>query len=440
MLFFISITKHIFLYGKIPVFLLAVSTIINSLSGKIQHQNNRIGCSVDTRIIKQKVTQAAEILQELDIDVWLIFVRESHTMPDPAIELAVGTNVTWQSAFIIHRSGDTTAIVGSLEVPNTASAGIYKNVIGYVQSVKEPLLNYFTKTNPAKIAINYSLHSNLADGLTYGMYLSLLNYFEGTPFVNRFISSEDIIAHLQGRKSDAEIAFMQTAIDETLEIYSRTTGFISAGKTEKDIADFIKSEVNNLGRELAWEAEHCPAVYTGPETAGAHSGPTDRIVEKGHIINIDYGTKFNGYCSDLQRTWYVLRDGENSAPPEVQHGFDTIAEAINRAANKLKQGTCGWEIDAEARDYIVSRGYEEYQHGLGHQVGRVVHDGGAGLFPRWERYGNLPFIPITKGQVFTIEPRLLVKGFGVCTIEEMVQVTEDGCRFLSNRQLELWVV
>lgn len=395
---------------------------------------------MDTELVKQKIGQAVELLNELDIDLWMIFIRESHTMPDPCIEMVVGENVTWQSAFLIHRSGDTTAIVGSLEEPNTRSLGIYKNVIGYVQSVKEPLVAYLENMNPKNIALNYSLHANLADGLTYGMYLALQNHLKDTPYFSRITSSETIIASLRGRKSPAEVGNMQVAIDESLAIYDKVTGFITAGKTEKDVANFMKAEVRAIGRELAWDEEHCPAVYAGPETAGAHSGPTDRMIEKGFVVNTDYGTKYNGYCSDLQRTWYVLRDGETEAPAEVQHGFDTIYEAISRAAAKIRPGVAGWEVDDAARSFIVGSGYEEFQHGLGHQVGRVVHDGGAGLFPRWERYGNLPFIPLEKGQIFTIEPRLPVKGHGVVTIEEMIQITDDGCKFLSRRQDKLWVV
>ncbi len=395
---------------------------------------------MNLQIIKQKIEQAVELLNEFEIDLWLIFIRESHTMPDPCIDMVVGTHVTWQSAFLINKNGDTTAIVGSLEVPNTESIGTYKNVVGYVQSVKEPLLEYMDKHKPKRIAINYSLNSNLADGLTYGMYLSLKQYLKDTPYMTSLVSSEDLIAALRGRKSESEIENMQVAINETLEIYDANTQYMKVGMTELGVANFIKSKVSSIGRELAWDEAHCPAVYTGPETAGAHSGPTDRVIEEGHILNIDYGTKFNGYCSDLQRTWYFSKSGEVEVPVEVQHGFDTIFDAISKAAEFAKPGVMGHEVDNIARSYIVSRGYEDYQHGLGHQVGRIVHDGGVGFYPLWERYGSLPMKRIEKNQVFTIEPRLLVKGYGVVTIEEMIVITESGCRFLSNRQKELWVI
>jgi Xaa-Pro aminopeptidase len=103
----------------------------------------------------------------------------------------------------------------------------------------------------------------------------------------------------------------------------------------------------------------------------------------------------------------------------------------------LKPGVEGWAIDAVARKYITDAGYDEFPHGLGHQVGRKAHDGSTGLLPRWERYKNIPYMKTEKGQVFTLEPRLTVKGHGVATIEEIVVVTEAGCQFLSEPQTEL---
>ncbi len=391
-------------------------------------------------LVHQKIKQTVEILNEQDTDLWLIFARESSTNHDPSMDMVVGANCTWQSAFLINKNGDTTAIVGSLEVPNMKSVGTYKNVVGYLKTVKEPLLEYLNKHNPKTIALNYSVNANLADGLTHGMYLNLLEHLNGTDFVNRFVSSEKIVSALRGRKSAGEVENIKKAIVITETIYSELTGYIKPGMTEKDVAAFILKRIAEYGLETAWEQDHCPAVYTGPETAGAHSGPTDRVIERGHIINTDFGVKVNGYCSDMQRTWYILREGETEAPAEVQRGFKVIKESIRLAFDAMKPGVPGCEIDDKARNHITSNGYDEYQHGLGHQVGRAVHDGGAGLFPRWERYGNTPYLPLEQGHVFTIEPRLFVKNHGVATVEEMVNVTADGCIWLTNPQEELWII
>ncbi|AFN73949.1 peptidase M24 [Melioribacter roseus P3M-2] len=391
-------------------------------------------------LILEKINQAAKILNEKNIDMWMTYVRETGNMRDPMLDMIVGANATWQSAFIITKNGDTHAIIGSLELENMKSVGTYKNIHPYLKTIKEKFPDVIESIKPNKIALNYSVNSSLADGLTHGLYLDLLEQFKETDYPKKFVSSEDIVAALRGRKSPSEIKLIKEAIAETLKIFDEVTKFLKPGITEKQVAAFVQNLVKERGFELAWDGEYCPSVFTGPDTAGAHSGPTDRAIEPGHIINMDFGIKINGYCSDLQRTWYVLKPGEDNPPEEVTRGFNVIVESITKAARELKPGKEGWEIDQIARNYIQINGYDEFPHGLGHQVGRAVHDGGALLGPKWERYGNLPTLKIEAGNVFTIEPRLTVDKYGIATVEEMVLVNSDGCEFLSERQKELLII
>jgi len=395
---------------------------------------------MNLKIIKEKIQQAAAILKEKDVDMWITYVRESSVAHDPILDMILGINLTWESAIIINKDGSTKVIVGSLEVENVKRLGFYNDVSGFVQSIREELTGYLKSKNPKNIAINYSKNSVLADGLTHGLFLILQNHLKGTGFENKLISSEEIISALRGRKSKTELDIMQTAVDETLKIIDDVTGFIKPGVSELDIANFVKEKVRQKGFGLSWDEDHCPAVFTGPEAGDPHSGPTDRKVEKGHLVNIDFGINFNGYCSDLQRTWYLLKEGETQPPEPVIKGFNVIKDSIQMVADKLKPGVKGCDMDDIARNYITENGYPEYPHGLGHQVGREAHDGGCGLFPRWERYGDLPFMKIEEGQIFTIEPRLPVEGYGTSTLEEEVYVEKDGARFISPPQKELWII
>lgn len=391
-------------------------------------------------ITKEKISQAIEILKEKQIDAWMIFTRESSNVKDPMLDIVVGSGCTWHSAFIITKNGDTIAVLGSLDVANLKQKGLYNEVIGYVKNIKDDLLKVLNRLNPQKIALNFSRNSSIADGLTYGMYLELMDILKGSGFENKIVSSEDIVAALRGRKTSTEISKMKFAISETLKIFDEVTKFIKVGITEKEVNEFVLKLVKEKRYETAWDANQCPAVFTGPDNAGAHADPTDRKIDYGHILNLDFGLKIDGYCSDLQRTWYILRPEEDKAPEDVLKGFNTIIEAVELSAKALKPGVLGWEIDKIARDYIVSKGYEEYPHALGHQIGRVAHDGGGLLAPQWERYGNLPYIPVEVGQVYTIEPRLSVPGYGVATVEDMVQITSDGCVFISEPQKEIYLV
>lgn len=389
---------------------------------------------------KEKIAQVAGILDELDIDLWMIVERESGILSDPAMDFVVGTGVTWLSFFLFFRNGHTEAIVGNLDIEKIERLGLFQKVTAYKGSARDMLLASLDRFSPRRIALNYSVDSPTSDGLTYGKYLSLIELMKGTGYSERFVSAEPLIASLRGRKSGEEIARISKAIETTLSLFDRVPSFLVQGITEKALAEEITAERLKLGLEPAWEESHCPSVFAGPQKVGAHSGPTDSVFQKGHVFNIDFGVCYDKYCSDLQRTWYIMRDDETSPPEEVKRGFETLTKSIELAFERLKPGIKGVDVDAAAREFIISQGYEEYPHALGHQVGRSAHDGGALLGPAWERYGSLPFIPLEKDQVFTIEPRINLPGYGVVTVEDMVVITDTGARYLSTPQKEIYSV
>ena len=388
-------------------------------------------------LIQEKVKQAVGLLKEFDIDCWITFTRESQINGDPTLVFLAPGDVTWHSAFIISKDGRTQAIVGLYDQKTIEESGAYDQVAGYVTGFREPFQEYLKKLNPAKIGINYSKGSEICDGLTHGMYLTLYETLSGIGMGDRLVSAEKVVSALRERKTAAEIGFIKAAIRETEDIFAKVAKFIAPGKTEKEIAAFILAEVEGKKLPLAWGASTCPAVFTGPDTAGAHYSPTDRKVERGHILNMDFGVKVNSYCSDLQRTFYVTAGGETEIPAEVRKGFETIVQAVESAKQAMKPGVLGLDIDAVARKIITDAGYTEFPHALGHQVGRFPHDGTALLGPKWDKYAQKPFQRLEEGMVFTIEPRLPVPGRGVVTIEEMVVVTKNGTEWLSTPQKDL---
>ena len=391
-------------------------------------------------LIQEKVKQAVSLLKEFDIDCWITFTRESQINGDPTLVFLAPGDVTWHSAFIISKDGRTQAIVGLYDQKTIEESGAYDQVVGFVTGFREPFEEYLKKLSPAKIGINYSKGSEICDGLTHGMYLTLHETLSGIGLGGRLVSAEKVVSALRERKTAAEIGFIKAAIRETEDIFAKVTKFIAPGKTEKEIAAFILAEVEGKRLPLAWGVSTCPAVFTGPDTAGAHYSPTDRKVERGHILNMDFGVKVNNYCSDLQRTFYVTAEGETEIPAEVRKGFETIVQAVESAKQAMKPGVLGLDIDAVARKIITDAGYTEFPHALGHQVGRFPHDGTALLGPKWDKYAQKPFQRLEEGMVFTIEPRLPVPGRGVVTIEEMVVVTKDGTEWLSTPQKDLILV
>ncbi len=391
-------------------------------------------------IVREKVRQASAILQELDIDLWLTFVRETTANPDPVVPLIYGHDLTWQSALMILPSGENVAIVGHFEAEAARGTGAYPTVIPYHQSIRQALLETLDRLAPRQIAVNYSLNDTHADGLSYGMYQLLKGYLEGTPHAERLVSAEKVIGALISRKTETEIRLIQDAIQRTEQIYAKTFAMLKPGMSEIEVADYMHRVMEVEGLQTAWEAAHCPAVNAGPDSPVGHAGPTEIKITPGQLVHFDFGVKYNDYCSDVQRMVYVLKPGESAPPEEVQRGFATVVAATEAARQAMKPGVLGIEVDAIARGLLVARGYPEYQYATGHHLGRTVHDGAGILGPAWERYGETPYYPLEAGQVYTIEPGLMVEGYGYIGLEEDVLVTEQGTIYLSQPQRELVLI
>jgi Xaa-Pro aminopeptidase len=390
-------------------------------------------------IVQEKVAQAIEILQEKEVDAWMTFVRETTAGGDPILPLIYGHDLTWHSALIISRSGRSIAVLGDLEAEAARRTGAYKTILPYHHSIKEELLKILQELGPQQIAINYSVNDVHADGLSFGMYQVLREYLQGTPYLDRLVSAESIVGALRGRKTPEEVRRIKQAIETTLQIYQNTFDHAQVGMSEQDISSFMHAQILEFGVEEAWDYQNCPAVNAGPEAIVGHVGPTQRKIEGGHILHMDFGVRQEEYCSDIQRVMYFLRPGEASPPEPVRRGFETIVRAIQEAAAAMKPGMKGKEIDAIARKVVTQAGYPEYMYGTGHQLGRTVHDGAGMLGPEWERYGDTPNFPLEAGHVYTIEPGLKIEGYGYLGLEEDVLVTENGVEFLGQPQVELVV-
>ena len=394
----------------------------------------------ETALVREKLDQAPSILEEHGVDLWLTLVRETLLTRDPCLDLIAGTYCAWQSAFLLSRSGERIAIVGRYDAPSVEQLGAYSEVQGYDESIRPGLRETIERLAPETIALNYSPSDPAADGLTHGLWLVLLETLEGTPYADRLVSSKPIVASLRGRKSPFEIARIRAAVEEAEEIFAHIGERIGPGMKETEIAAVMQAEVSRRGLGYAWEAAHCPAVNAGPEKDVGHTGPTELETRRGELLHMDFGVEKDAYCSDLQRVWYLLDDGESEPPEDVLKAWSAVWASMDAGAAVLRPGVAGHEVDAAARATLVSAGYEEPKYALGHQLGRSAHDGGTLLAPLWDRYGDAPLGLVEEGNVYTLEYGAPVPGRGYIGLEEDVLVTTDGIEWLSTPQRELWLV
>jgi Xaa-Pro dipeptidase len=395
--------------------------------------------AVTADLVQEKLEQAVEILREQGVDLWLTLVRETLLTSDPCLDLIAGTYSAWTGAFLISSTGERTAIVGRFDAPSVEAIGAY-DVIGYDESIRPALVETVERLAPRSIALNYSDSDAAADGLTHGLWRMLQETFSGTPFPDRFASSEAIVNALRGRKSPAEVERIRGAIRETEEIFDVVTHALRPGLSELEIAGLVQDEVDRRELGYAWGRDHCPAVNAGPEKDVGHAPPGELVTKRGELLHIDFGVSRADYCSDLQRVWYLLDEGETSAPQDVVTAWNALWASVDAGVAVLRPGLAGWEIDAAARASLVAAGYPEPMYALGHQLGRSAHDGGTVLAPTWDRYGAAPLGVVEEGNVFTLEYGTAVAGRGYIGLEEDVLVTTDGIEWLSTPQRELWTV
>ncbi len=387
----------------------------------------------------QKVAQARTFLGESSLDAWLLVVRESKERPDPNLRFFTEQEFTWNSFFLV-TSKRSYALVATLDSPDLAQSGLFDEVRTYKEGPRAALLELLNEVNPRSIGLNVSQDDALADGLTAGLRDYLEETLRDTPFAGRLQSAERLIALVRGVKLPVEQALIARAIEETEEIFDRVSREFRVGMTAREVAASFHREADRAGVPTAWSRRHCPTVTIGAKSPVGHVSPGDHPIRKGCVIHVDFGIVRNGYCSDLQRAWYAAAPGSEPVPEPVRRAYSAIVDTIQMAAGALLPGALGWEVDQRVRSSLVSLGYPEYPHALGHHLGRAVHDGGGVLGPRWERYGNAPYEAVREGHVYTLEPSIHLPDHGLVSLEEDVVVGSRGAEFLSRFPRELPVL
>jgi Xaa-Pro dipeptidase len=241
-----------------------------------------------------------------------------------------------------------------------------------------------------------------------------------------FPDASQVVSRLRVRKDADEVAAMRKAVQIAQSALEATLPSIKVGMSEKEIAAELVIQLLRHGSQS--EMPFAPIVSAGPNSANPHASPTDRKLQPGDLLVIDWGAAWEGYISDLTRTFAV---GQVEAEYEKIHRIVQEANAAGRAA--AKPGARCAEVDLAARAVIERAGYGPYfTHRTGHGIGMEGHE------DPYMRADNEQILE--PGMAFTVEPGIYLPGRNGVRIEDNVVITESGAECLSDLPRELRVV
>jgi len=389
---------------------------------------------------REKVMQAIEILKEQDLDMWMTIGRETMMNSDPVIPLISKSEFGGMTAAIICQDGTNILIANHLDAGGHRQAQVYDEVIEYSDyNIFNVLKELFEKLYPKQLALNYS-ENVAADGLTVGLYNKIMAFLNEIDYNGNVCSSEQVIAKLRGQKSPTEIERIKASIDITMNIFEDIRGFIKPGITDTDIFNYCKDQMEKYKVTDAWDPHANPIVSVRNDSVEGHAGATGLIVEEGDIIRLDFGVKKDGYCSDLQRNFYVPKEGEEKVPEDVVKVFKSVQEGIVLGTEHMTIGTAIDLPDTLVKQYLADNNLPVYNHSLGHQIGMFAHDGGLSMHKRWidKAKAKGHEHKFVKDMVYTVEFGC-ASSRGVCAQEEIVVIRQDGVEWLSKPQKDIYI-
>lgn len=246
--------------------------------------------------------------------------------------------------------------------------------------------------------------------VTYAQYKEFMRKYR----INNLVETEYIIEKQRMIKDEEELSNLRKACEITDNCFSYILSYIKTGMTEKQIAKEIEEYYKERTDGLSFDT----IVASGENTSKPHAVPSDRKIQKEDIITIDMGCKYNGYCSDMTRTFFV-----GKVPEEIKPIYDLVLKNQKITLNDYKDGAIIRNITKMVVNDFKLNNYDLI-HSLGHGVGLEIHEP--------------PFInqntdaTLKENMVVTDEPGIYIAGkFGV-RIEDTVQITKFGCVSLTN--------
>lgn len=226
-------------------------------------------------------------------------------------------------------------------------------------------------------------------------------------------------------KTPEEIKILKEAADIADAAFKHILDFIRPGLTELEVANELEFFMRKAG---ATSSSFDTIVASGARSALPHGVASEKVIEKGDFVTLDYGAYYKGYVSDITRTIAIGQPDE-----KLKEIYEIVYHAQHLAIDGIKPGMTGKEADALTRDYISEKGYGEYfGHSTGHGIGLEVHEG-----PALSMKSDIVLEP---GMVVTVEPGIYIPGLGGVRIEDDTLITETGNERLTHSTKELIIL
>lgn len=239
------------------------------------------------------------------------------------------------------------------------------------------------------------------------------------------IPVSSIIEKLRLIKTEDEIKILKEAADIADLAFKHILDYIKPGITELEVSNELEFFMRKCG---AVSSSFDIIVASGFRSALPHGVASDKVIESGDFVTLDYGALHKGYISDITRTVAV---GEPS--DQLKEIYSIVLESQLRSMEQIRPGMTGKEADAIARDYIAEKGYgENFGHSLGHGIGLEVHEG-PGLSAR-------SHVVLEPGMAVTVEPGIYVPGLGGVRIEDDILITQEGNEAITHSTKELIIL
>jgi Xaa-Pro aminopeptidase len=398
-------------------------------------------------IRKKRINQLLpEALKNANVASWLVICRENYN--DPIATHVGGENASGTAAFLFYADETgfhSLAFSPEGEAKALEDLAIHEKVerIPRGESAVVKAVSFIREKGFPTVAINSSASNEMADGLTHSQYEELIALM-GTD-KSKLVSSEDLVYEWLSIKLPEEVEILKKAAQLASDFQEEAYASIIPGKTtDADVAKFLKAKMAEYGVTDAWHPDQNPNVNSGPDRG--HSHATDKVIQPGDVIQTDFGVKLYGiWVSDIQRFAYVLKEGETSAPKDIQTYWENGKAGSRIALAAMKPGVKGEDVDRAQRDLMDANGSLYVPWSTGHPVGYVAHDVGPNLggaripTPRPAAQKLLK-----KGMVFAFDGFHCWKQADgtekTISVEEMAVVNESGATYLISPQEDLILV